>query len=929
MAPFVGNESSFLSTVLSTQHEKRLALVIVIASMAAFLVTAPFAKTLLPSVPAFLPVYQTAIIIGDIITFILLLGQYDILRSRGLLVIACGYLFNALMAVFHALSFPGLFAPSGLLGSGPQTTAWLYFFWHGAFPLFVIAYVFLKGQQEARSVRRIPLVWMAAIACAAVLVVASAFMLFATSGAELLPEIMNGNVDGSKKVLVAIVVWILSLAALSLLWRRTQHTLLDMWLMVIMFIWMLDVALAAVLNQGRYDVGWYMGRIYGLMAASFVLITLLLENGKLYTRLASSSARERAYMRHLDDPVITIDTEGLICSANPALERVLGYSAAEVLGKNVSLLMPELQRREHDGFIRRYLRTSETNVLATGREISGLHKNGELVPLELSISEIELDGEEKQFIGTLHDLSDRNRLIEKLTQARSEAEQANQAKSAFLATMSHEIRTPLTGMLGMLELLSMSRLDAEHRTTLNAAWDSARSLLRIVSDILDWSKIEEGKLELAPRPTSIPNLLQDVVNTYSRVASAKSLTLWQHSDTRLNPAYIVDPLRLSQVLNNFVSNAIKFTQSGEVELRAELLKRLDNGDQIRFSVKDTGLGIPADVQEQLFQRYRQASAETARMYGGTGLGLAICRLLADLMEGQVGLQSELGQGSTFSITLTLPVSDEPGEKIQGQHLEVQQREVEPLFSDSATAPLVLAVDDHPTNRDLLARQIRLLGLRTSTAENGRVALSKWREGGFALIITDCHMPEMDGYELSRGVRQIEAESGRYRTPIIAWTANALAEESDRCQAAGMDETLVKPANLAQIKAVLTKWLPPITGSHENNEIDYSVLNMIVADADAQSKVLEDFLSHIHADRLKLTEVLAQGDRARTEDTAHRMKGSCRMVGANSLANACEIIEQAARNGNMALAGESRSTLDDALERLKRQLASPRDEEMAR
>jgi PAS domain S-box-containing protein len=589
--------SPFLSTVRPSRHERQLAIAIVLASMLLFLGTAPFAKIPLRPIEAFLPIYQTAVIIGDIITFILLLGQYDILRVRGLFVIACGYLFNATMATLHALSFPGLFASSGLLDSGLQTTAWLYFFWHGTFPLFVIAYVFLKDKAATPVDRHLPLARVVPTALIAALSLAAAFMLLTTSGGGWLPQIMNGNADAGAKIFVALVVWLFSLAALVLLWRRKPHSLLDMWLMVIMCIWIFDVALAAVLNHARYDIGWYVGRIYGLMAASFVLIALLLENGKLYAELASANARERAYLNHLHDPVVTIDARGIVCNANPALERVLGYTAREMLGRNVSLLMPKPQRGEHDGYIRRYLQTKESRMIGTYREVVGQHKNGDLVPLELSLSEFSHEGE-TLFIGTLHDLRERNILIDELKRARASAEQANQAKSAFLATMSHEIRTPLAGMLGMLELLSMSQLEAEQRTTLDAAWDSGRSLLRIVSDILDWSKIEEGKLELAPRSTSIPSLLQDVVNTYSRVASAKSLVLWQHSDARLNPAYIVDPLRLSQVLNNFVSNAIKFTQSGEVEVRAELVKRLDSGDQIRFSVKDTGSGIAPDVQEQ-------------------------------------------------------------------------------------------------------------------------------------------------------------------------------------------------------------------------------------------------------------------------------------------------------------------------------------------
>ena len=536
-------------------------------------------------------------------------------------------------------------------------------------------------------------------------------------------------------------------------------------------------------------------------------------------------------------------------------------------------------------------------------------------------------------IWVINDISERKGREHKLNELKMAAEAANRAKDSFLATMSHEIRTPLTGMLGMLELLSLTELNNEQHSTLDAAWDSGRGLLRIVSDILDWSKIEEGKLELSLRPTSILQVLQEVVNTYSRVASAKSLLLWQHADTRLNEAYIVDALRLSQVLNNFVSNAIKFTREGEIELRAELVKHLESGDRIRFSVKDSGIGIAKDVQEHLFQRYRQESADTARMYGGTGLGLAICRRLAEMMDGQIDLQSEPGLGSIFSITLTLPISGVPGEAVRNMHPDVKQREVKPLLTDSLNAPLVLAVDDHPINRELLARQIKLLGLQSETAENGEVALSMWRDGRFALVITDCHMPEMDGYELSREIRQIEVDEARPRTPLIAWTANAQAEEAGHCYAAGMDDLLVKPANLAQLRKTLAKWLSitetdgvlracsqhdAVGGQAE--PIDYSVLNLVVTDRAEQLQVLRDFQSYIRTDSTKLTEILTQGDRAKVESTAHRMNGSCRMVGAQHLATACAAIELAARNGDMAGASAAKTSLDDAVRQLETFLA---------
>lgn len=521
-----------------------------------------------------------------------------------------------------------------------------------------------------------------------------------------------------------------------------------------------------------------------------------------------------------------------------------------------------------------------------------------------------IGGEGSHQVGIIFkDITERKQAERALVAAKEQAELANRAKDSFLATMSHEIRTPLTGMLGMLEVLSLSSMEREQTETLHAAWDSGRSLLRIVSDILDWSKIEEGKLELCPRTTSIPQLVQDVANTYSRVASAKSLMITQHADPRLSQAHIVDPLRLSQVLNNFVSNAIKFTLRGGVELRAELVERLDSGERIRFSVKDTGIGMRKEVQQHLFQRYRQESADTARMYGGTGLGLAICRRLADFMDGKIELKSAPDKGSTFSLTLVLPVSGELGAASQSQHPEVEPKAVTPIFDDSANAPLVLAVDDHPINRDLLVLQLGLLGLRVETAENGAMALELWKKNAYRLVITDCHMPEMDGYSLASAIREIEAAESRPHTPVIAWTANALAEESEHCEEAGMDDLLVKPTGLTQLREILVKWLfmdesadhqagkRPQHADAINGGIDKAVLSETVPGKSEQTRVLHDFLTYIRVDNLQLMKMFEMGDQLSAERMAHRLKGSSRMVGASRLADIYADIEQTAQGAN--------------------------------
>jgi signal transduction histidine kinase/CheY-like chemotaxis protein len=475
-----------------------------------------------------------------------------------------------------------------------------------------------------------------------------------------------------------------------------------------------------------------------------------------------------------------------------------------------------------------------------------------------------------------------------LVESEARATAANKAKSSFLASMSHEIRTPMVGVAGMLELLAHTKLDAGQREQVDIAQNSAQSLLQIIGDILDFSKIEADKLELNPAPLDLRALVRASANNFLGTASAKGLRLECRIDERLAPAHIGDALRVRQILSNFLSNALKFTERGSVQVIVDRLATEDQRELVALRVQDSGIGISAEDQASLFQPFAQAGEQRA---DSTGLGLTICRRLAEMMGGEIVMDSRLGVGTTMSLVVRLAQAD-PALLVRPETTVALAARAAPSVADAQReGSLILLADDHPTNRAVIARQLNQLGYACETAHDGESAWQMWKSGRYGLLLTDLHMPKRDGYSLAEAIRLDESVHQRQRAPVIAVSANVSTGEIERSRSVGIDDFIAKPTPLAVLADTLQRYLPL---QRFMAQTPPSAPASALVDAGFDSGLIEDFLHTTRDDVAALRAALVRRDAGAIAREAHRIRGASGLVGATALHDVAARIEAAGR-----------------------------------
>lgn len=674
----------------------------------------------------------------------------------------------------------------------------------------------------------------------------------------------------------------------------------------------------------RSDLDWRATARWAVPLA-LVLLTALLVHGWGHWRLRSEVAMRRRAEQRLADvtdnlPAIVYqgrrERDGRLSLPYIAgdTEALFGLTAAEAMADE-SALIARIDERDRAN-VRQALESATRDFAPVDMEFRT--RPGGMLRWVRSRA-LPYDAEDGVLLwsGYWIDVTEARAQADALALAKAAAERATAAKSEFLATMSHEIRTPMSGVLGMVEVLSHTSLDGEQRRIISVIEDSAQMLRQILDDLLDYSKIEAGALSLQPHPVALRALVGNVQQLLAPQAVAKGLELQIQIDDALAAMHLVDGMRLRQIAFNLLSNAIKFTRAGEVGIALEVLDGdADGAQQLRLTVRDTGIGISPEQRERLFAPFVQADAATSRQYGGTGLGMSICQRLVAMMHGTLTLHSVPGEGTRVEVLLTVPVVP-----VDEQPSAAEEHTQAVPLPAALQQRRILIVEDHPTNQALMGWRMQQLGLPHVLAENGEQALALLARTRFDLVLTDCRMPVMDGYAMTRRIREQERDRGGARLPVIALTASAMEGDLQRCREAGMDDLLAKPVALGALRQALLQWLPdgdgPLAGAEQapgadDAPPDRAALVRRFGSEHVAGVLIESLCTASAEDLVKLQAALDAQAGPALVNVLHRLVGGLATLGADALALQARSLMERVDDEGVAAHAEAVSAFDAAL-----------------
>jgi len=647
----------------------------------------------------------------------------------------------------------------------------------------------------------------------------------------------------------------------------------------------------------------------------------ILERTRAEEALRGSEKFLRTVLSTTPDGFWVADREGRFLDVNPAYCAMSGYGKEELLGMRI----PDVDATETP---EKTAANIERLIAAGGGrfERKQRRKDGRIFHVDISVTFLDRGG--GVMVCFLRDVSERKRAEETLAEAKAAAVSASQAKSDFLANMSHEIRTPLNGVIGMQELLLRTPLSVEQKEYVDTASSSAQTLLHLISDILDLSRIEAKQLSLQVEDFSLAAAVERIARPAALAAGKKGIQFSTEIGSGTPDTLVGDPWKIGQVVSNFLSNAVKFTEAGSVSLRVAGKETSPGEAEIVFEVRDSGIGLDRQTISKIWKPFSQADGTISRRFGGTGLGLAICKELADILGGRVAVESAPGRGSTFWMTLRLPISV-PALAGAGQPVEAKA----PVEALSATErPLrILLAEDNPVNQLLATRLLQAAGYTLVVVGNGREALERISREPFDLVLMDVQMPEMDGLEAARRLRFREKDSGGHLW-VVAVTAQAMTGDREECLAAGVDDYLAKPftaagleaaVKRAQLDAVGKVVLPAVVNlrrvgacrtcvSLDDEECEkrlsrppldlQKALESCGGDEELRQEVTGAQLQTMPSGRDALRLAVERDDRRSVARLAHKFKSSLSAVGAIPAAEACRVLEEAAR-GDAPLTGQ--------------------------